>query len=87
VSFTLHFNTVVEHRPRAIVAEPRTGGGEATLREDYLSGDWYRVFPQTAKDIFFLQLLSHQADKFAPANGNGVLIAQSTLEGMQIRRG
>lgn len=34
------------------------------------------VMPSNSKEVLALQLLEHGVDKFAPANGNGVVITQ-----------
>ena len=44
-----------------------------------LPGKWLRVFPATAKEIFFLQAVAHQADKYAPAQGAGILVRPEVL--------
>jgi len=38
-----------------------------------------RVFPSTPKDVFFLRMLQHRVDKFAPANGHGVLVKERLI--------
>jgi len=44
-----------------------------------LPGKWLRVFPATAKEIFFIQAVEHQQDKFAPAQGAGILVRPEVL--------
>jgi hypothetical protein len=50
-----------------------------------LKGNWWRVFPSTAKEVLALAMLEHRREKFAPApprgdiNGNGVLISAEAL--------
>ena len=79
MALTLHLNCIVEIEPKAVVAQPREGGEDPRMSEETLSGEWLRVFPETARDITFLQMLEHQLDKFAPASGIGVLIAARCL--------
>lgn len=80
MSLTLHLNCVKEELPQAVVAQPRERGEEAKLKDEYLSGKWLRVFPQTARDVKFLLMLDHQVDKFAPSKGVGVLVAARCLD-------
>lgn len=44
-----------------------------------LKGSWYRLWPNTAKDVFYLRSLVHRVDKFAPSHGTGVLVRESAL--------
>jgi len=71
---TLIQGLIKEANPRAIVATFKEVNGEPNFEEDTLPGKWYRVYPKTAKDVFFLSMLDHRRDKFAPASGCGVLI-------------
>lgn len=48
-----------------------------TVKTVQLSGTWHLVMPHTAREVLALQMLEHQFEKFAPANGNGVLISES----------
>lgn len=77
--FTLHLNAQPETTPRAIIKLDTPAGEDPKYTTDFLSGKWKRVFPQTGKDVAFLRMLSHQADKFAPATGGGVLIRADLL--------
>jgi hypothetical protein len=52
--------------------------GDAYVTSQVL-GDFYLVYPTNSTEIGYLQLLDHQAEKFAPATGNGILIRTSTL--------
>lgn len=76
---TLHLNAHKETCPRAIVASYKIPNGDPSFREDSLAGDWFRVFPVSARDVQFLQLLEHHLDKFAPATGGGVLVHPRAL--------
>ncbi len=76
---TIHMNAVKENRPRAVVASYKIANGDPNFEDDNLPGDWFRVFPATARDIRFLQLLEHRVDKFAPATGGGVLVHPRAL--------
>lgn len=76
---TLHLNAVRERHPRVIAVSYKVANGDPTFDEDILVGDWFRVFPVTARDVLFLQMLEHRVDKHAPAQGGGVLIHPRTL--------
>jgi hypothetical protein len=51
-----------------------------TVKTVQLSGTWLLVMPHTAREVLALQMLEHQMEKFAPANGNGVIISESAHE-------
>ena len=44
-----------------------------------LTGKWYRVFPSTAREVFFLQMLDKGINIAAPDSGNGVLVRGDVL--------
>lgn len=51
-----------------------------TSFESYeLKGTYYKIIPSNAKEVFALQMLEHRVDKFAPAEGNGILITEQAL--------
>lgn len=77
--FTLHLNALAEKAPRAVIHFTKVPNGEPCFKEEELSGNWFRVFPATARDVRFLQCLEHRVDKFAPACGGGVLVHPRVL--------
>ena len=50
-----------------------------------LPGEWRRVIPQTWGDVFWLQGLDNQNEKYAPAHGDGILVKERIIRnrGMQ----
>lgn len=76
---TLHLNALKEINPRAIISSSKVVNGCPVFKEDTLPGTWYRVFPATGKDVFFLMSLEQHLDKFAPAQGGGVLVHPRVL--------
>jgi hypothetical protein len=45
-----------------------------------LKGKWHRVIPCTAKDIYAMMMLRHHEEKFAPAEGDGVIISDEAFK-------
>jgi hypothetical protein len=45
-----------------------------------MKGFFHRVFPVDARENSALRMLEHHVDKFAPANGNGILITDEALK-------
>jgi len=43
-------------------------------------GDFYLVFPNTAKEIFFLQMLGKNIDVFLPSEGEGLLVRVKAID-------
>lgn len=79
--FTLHRHAIKEKAPRVIFPSTvKAPNGEDQLTEKTLLGSWLRVFPRTAKDVFFLQSVPHRVGKFAPADGGGVILDPSYLK-------
>lgn len=79
MNLTLKTGYMKEVNPEVIVQEHRVTCSEPKYVATTITGTWARVFPQTASDVFFLQCLEHRVDKFAPANGVGVIVSASAL--------
>ncbi|MBU6170616.1 MAG: hypothetical protein KGQ87_03865 [Verrucomicrobia bacterium] len=62
-------------QPTVIIAH-RTQIADS-VRTVQLAGTYHLVMPSNAREVLALQMLEHQIDKFAPAEGNGVLISES----------
>lgn len=64
--------------PRVIV---RVENARAAISYDQetIQGKFFRVVPQTPREIAALRMLDHRVDKFAPADGNGAIVSASAL--------
>lgn len=81
MQFTLKQGFRKEPHPEVVFPETDGRVSEPKFNTQTLSGTaWVRVFPITATDIMFLQCLEHRLDKFAPATGNGVIVASRCLD-------
>lgn len=76
---TLHLNAVSEYAPHVIYPVEVPQGEPPQFKEEYLSGQWMRVFPRTGMDVQFLRNTEHHLDRFAPASGPGVILAARLL--------
>ena len=76
---TLHLNAIKETCPMAIIASRKIVNGEQSFNEGQLEGDWFRVFPATGTDVYFIQNLEQHLDKYAPATGGGVLVHPDSM--------
>ncbi len=43
-------------------------------------GDFYIVKPCKAKEVFYIQLLTKDIDRFVPAEGEGIIVTRSSIE-------
>ena len=71
---TLTHNAIAETNPLAIHTKVNALSGVVKFDEKPLEGLWYRVFPATGRDVFYLMGLELHLDKFAPATGGGVFV-------------
>jgi hypothetical protein len=46
-------------------------------------GVFFRVIPQTAREIFFIQNLAKNYVVFVPESGDGLVLSPSCLKGMR----
>ncbi len=67
--------TQLVKKPVVIIADKNINpvGIKYIHREDVM----HLVMPYSWREVFALQLLEHQVEKFAPAIGNGVLITDA----------
>ena len=75
---TLFQSRTRESDPEVVDVEYNRNGHEQ-FRTRQLTGKFFRVMPETLRDIMALKMLEHRHDKFAPANGDGVIITQNAL--------
>lgn len=65
---------ILQNRQRAVAPVQGIRDAEAIT----LKGDWWLVMPETARDIFFVQILgSHE--RFANYSGEGILISDNAI--------
>jgi len=50
------------------------------LETERVTGEFYRVKPTTAAEVFAIQWMEHQREKYAPARGEGILISAAAIE-------
>lgn len=43
-------------------------------------GEFYLVKPCKAKEVFYIQLLTKDIDRFIPADGEGIIVTRSSIE-------
>jgi hypothetical protein len=50
-----------------------------------LRGNYYRVIPISAREVFFLASLEKYEEKWAPARGNGVIVRADIIDQINMR--
>lgn len=70
--------STIAKNPWIINAEKDHHGNDSYVRER-LKGQFRRVFPHTAADIYRLQMLDHRVEKFAPCEGSGVIVTEQAF--------
>jgi|TARA_R100000084_G_C4655299_1_gene152444 hypothetical protein len=71
---------------RVLIKDPVVLIREDMPRNDfrYISvikrGDFYIVKPCKAKEVFYIQLLTKDIDRFVPAEGEGIIVTRSSIE-------
>jgi len=66
-----------ERDPFVIVRKESSHGYQFCIER--LKGEFYRILPFGPKDIFAVSMMSHREDKFAPANGNGIILTKEIV--------
>ena len=69
----------VERNPLVVMPKADKRSGINWERET-ITGAFYRVIPQTPREIQVVRMLDHHVDKFAPAVGNGAIVSAAALE-------
>jgi hypothetical protein len=74
-------HVIPEFNPTSLVKKnlPRN---DFTFDVKQLAGLFYRTFPCTAKEIFFLQTLSKGSTIHVPENGDGVLVRADIIDNL-----
>ena len=75
----MHLTAIPEIDPEVIVPRPENKS-DIKFGSEAKPGKWWRVFPQNGRDVRFIEWLIHHEEKFAPADGDGVIISCSALD-------
>jgi hypothetical protein len=54
--------------------------GNPTFDSKQIAGEFYRVFPINEHEVNYIEGLAHQSDKFAPSEGNGILVKKAMID-------
>jgi len=76
----LKFRDRIKIKHPEVIRRGTDYNGNATFETGQALGDFYRVFPQNEDEVNYLESLAHQADKYAPAEGNGILVRKVMID-------
>ena len=69
----------VERNPEVVLLHTCGKPPRSSYITKQIMGILYRVKPRTAEEMIALRKLKHEVEKFAPAEGDGVLITPNAL--------
>lgn len=75
-------NREVEVNPVVLIREDNPVKNEFSFSKRKMVGVFFRVVPQGAKEIFFIQNLPKNIVVFTPESGDGLIIAPACLRGL-----
>jgi hypothetical protein len=73
--------TIPEYNPATLVKK-NLPNNDFTFDVKILSGLYYRTFPYTAREVFFLQTLSKGSTIHVPESGDGVLVRADIIDSL-----
>jgi hypothetical protein len=78
------FNNVqIENNPLTLVRVNSVIFNDFTFRVVTLNGEYYRVIPETAREVFFLQTLTKGYDIHVPESGDGIIVSKSSIDSVK----
>lgn len=72
---------IPEYDPNSLVKK-NLPNNDFTFEIKQLSGLYYRTFPYTAREVFFLQSLSKGSTIHVPESGDGVLVTANIIDSL-----
>tara|TARA_R100001079_G_scaffold75487_1_gene40442 strand:- start:4221 stop:4457 length:237 start_codon:yes stop_codon:yes gene_type:complete len=72
-------NREVELNPKVLVRKDSSTKNDFTFVVQERVGRFYRVVPNTTRDVLYLKSLNKGYDYFTPADGDGLIISAHVL--------
>ena len=66
--------------PRVLARTKDSTPSDPNFYSATLSGSYYRVIPETEKEVLYLQGLSKNYDTHAPSQGDGIIVRSECIE-------
>jgi hypothetical protein len=76
--------TTPEFSPNSLVKK-NLPNGDFNFETKQLAGLYYRTFPHTAREVFFLQTLNKGSTIHVPESGDGVLVRADIIDSLHAR--
>ena len=76
---TLFQERVVENHPKVLLRQDDPVRNDFTFQVQKRVGKFYRVIPNSAKEVFYLRSLQKGYDYFAPAEGDGLIVSAHAI--------
>ena len=70
----------VETNPTVLIREDYPHKNDFAFTKRILVGVFFRVIPNTAKEVFFIQGLAKNITVFTPDSGNGLILSPPCLK-------
>ena len=75
------FNNIqIEENPPTLVRKDNALYNDFTFKVVTLDGEYYRVIPETAREVFFLQSLTKGYNIHVPESGDGVIVNKISID-------
>ncbi len=86
-STPIRFVACIESKnPEVIVKRKMVTVDDYAFDSTQLRGNYYRVIPTNAREVFFLASLEKYEEKWAPAKGNGVIVRSDIIDHIVAKR-
>jgi len=66
--------------PQVIFKEKYEHSDEFSFFAEAIAGEFYRVLPTSAREIFFFKSCKIREEVFAPAKGNGIIVRADIID-------
>ena len=76
-------NKQIAINPSTLVRKNGLLHDDFTFKVVILEGEHYRVFPETAREVFYLQGLTKGIDIHVPESGNGIIVNKAAIDSVK----
>jgi|688.fasta_scaffold720198_2 hypothetical protein len=76
------FKYIIPEYDPATLVKKNLPNNDFTFEVKRLSGLYYRTFPYTAREVFFLQTLSKGTTIHVPESGDGVIVRADIIDSL-----
>jgi hypothetical protein len=73
-------NKTIEQDPPTLVRKNGLVFDDFTFKVVTLNGEYYRVKPETAREVFYLQTLTKGYDIHVPESGDGIIVNKNAID-------